>query len=275
MFSKAIVKSEEFSVMPKSSQALYFHLGMEADDDGFIHPGQIMRAGGFQGDDLKILLAKRFLLAFESGVVVIKHWLIHNLIQKDRHVETRYQDELKSLFIKENRAYSDNDPILLQSVNKVLPQVRLGKGSIGKDNITPKGVEKLVKEDTPIQKLTNYFFELKGWDYKDKTQKIVYSRFTRPAKDLLSLCDQNIEEAKSCLKKLSEWAISRELDWSIETVFKKWHDLDFLKPKEKVPYYDGKRIFQKVKEGKWWCVSRDGEIRELGIEPRQSEIIYK
>lgn len=135
MFSKAIVKSEEFSVMPKSSQALYFHLGMDADDDGFIHPGQIMRSGGYQEDDLKILLAKRFLLTFESGVVVIKHWLIHNLIQKDRHIKTRYQEELDTLFIKENKAYTDNKPIKLLNVNKVLPQVRLGKDRIGEDRI--------------------------------------------------------------------------------------------------------------------------------------------
>lgn len=137
MFSKTIVKSEEFSVMPKSSQALYFHLGMEADDDGFVHPGQVMRSGGYQDDDLKILLAKRFLLTFESGVVVIKHWLIHNLIQKDRHAETRYKEELNSLFVKENKAYTDNVPLRFQSVNKVLPQVRLGKVSIDINTILP------------------------------------------------------------------------------------------------------------------------------------------
>ncbi len=135
MFSKAIVKSEEFSVMPKSSQALYFHLGMEADDDGFIHPGQVMRSGGYQADDLKILLAKRFLLTFESGVVVIKHWLIHNLIQKDRHTKTRYEEELSTLFVKGNKAYTDNLPINLGHVNKVLPQVRLGQVRLDKDNL--------------------------------------------------------------------------------------------------------------------------------------------
>ena len=120
MFSPQIVASEEFLTMPISSQALYFHLGMNADDDGFVQPKVIMRSIGSGDDDLKVLLTKRFLLHFESGVVVIKHWLIHNLIQKDRYHPTRFQDEKKALYIKENKAYTD-------SVNKMLPEVRLGK----------------------------------------------------------------------------------------------------------------------------------------------------
>lgn len=123
MFSPQIVQSEEFLSMPTSSQALYFHLGMSADDDGFIQPKMIMRQIGSADDDLKVLLAKRFLLSFESGVVVVKHWLIHNLIQKDRYHPTRFQEEHKTLFLKENKAYTDNP----ESVNKMLPEVRLGK----------------------------------------------------------------------------------------------------------------------------------------------------
>lgn len=127
--------------------------------------------------------------------------------------------------------------------------------------------------------VVNYFFDLKGWGNKDKDfyakKKIIYSRFLRPAKELLELCDGELEEAKSCLLKLSEWAISRDLDWGIETVFKKWYDLDLLKPKEKKPYYEGKRIFQRSAGGKWFCISRDGEIRELGILPKKELIIWK
>ena len=80
MFSPEIVKSEEFLMMPLSSQALYFHLGMASDDDGFVQPKLLMKSVGFQEDDLKVLLTKRFLLPFENGVVVVKHWLIHNMI---------------------------------------------------------------------------------------------------------------------------------------------------------------------------------------------------
>lgn len=130
MFSPQIVESEEFLTMPVSSQALYFHLGMNADDDGFIQPKIVMRTTGANDDDLKVLLSKRFLLSFEGGVVVVKHWLIHNLIQKDRYHPTRFQEEKKTLFIKENKAYTDNS----DSVNKMLTQVRLGKVRLGKEN---------------------------------------------------------------------------------------------------------------------------------------------
>lgn len=133
-------------MMPVSSQALYFHLGMNADDDGFIQPKIVMRTTGANDDDLKVLLTKRFLLAFESGVVVVKHWLIHNLIQKDRYHPTRFQEEKKVLIIKDNKAYSD-------SVNKMLPEVRLGKVSIGKV-ITAKAEKEEPQED--IQLDENY-----------------------------------------------------------------------------------------------------------------------
>lgn len=130
MFSPEIVGGEEFKTMPMSSQALYFHLGMDADDDGFVQPKLIMRAIGFTDDDLKVLLAKRFLLEFGNGVVVIKHWLIHNMIRADRYKPTRYLEEKKTLFIKENKAYTENKPLGLQSGNQMAPQVRLGKVNI-------------------------------------------------------------------------------------------------------------------------------------------------
>jgi len=127
MFSPEIVGSEEFKTMPMSSQALYFHLGMDADDDGFIQPKLLMRAIGFTDDDLKVLLAKRFLLQFGNGVVAIKHWLIHNMIRSDRYKPTRYVEEKNSLFIKENKAYTDRQP----NGNQMAPQVRLGEVSKG------------------------------------------------------------------------------------------------------------------------------------------------
>ena len=83
MFSPDITSSDAFLDMPASTQVLYFHLGMRADDDGFVTPKMVMRLLGSAEDDLKVLIAKRFILPFESGVVVIKHWLIHNLIRAD------------------------------------------------------------------------------------------------------------------------------------------------------------------------------------------------
>ena len=106
MFSKQIVESDSFLDMPLSSQALYFHLGMAADDDGFINaPKRIQRSIGASDDDLKLLMAKNFIIPFESGVVVIKHWKINNYIRADRKRATAYPEEMSKLVIKENGSY--------------------------------------------------------------------------------------------------------------------------------------------------------------------------
>ena len=108
MFAKTIIDSDAFLDMPLSSQALYFHLSMRADDDGFINnPKKIQRMVGASDDDLKLLVAKRFIIPFESGIVVIKHWKIHNYIQKDRYKPTIYQEEKQLLAEKENKAYTE------------------------------------------------------------------------------------------------------------------------------------------------------------------------
>lgn len=110
MFSNLITNSDAFIDMPASAQNLYFHLNMNADDDGFIgNPKRIMRIIGCSEDDLKLLILKRFLLSFDDGVVVIKHWRIHNVLKGDRYTQTVYTDELNTLYIKENKAYS-RDP---------------------------------------------------------------------------------------------------------------------------------------------------------------------
>ena len=111
MFSPDIVSSDAFVDMPMSAQALYFHLCLNADDDGFIgRPKQICRMVGANDDDLKILFAKRFLLAFKSGVAVIKHWLVHNLIRADLYNETTYKQEKNTLGLNEFGAYTELRP---------------------------------------------------------------------------------------------------------------------------------------------------------------------
>ena len=110
MFNMKIVDSDAFLDMPLSTQCLYFHLNMRADDDGFVgNPKRIMRIIGASDDDLKLLIAKRFLLIFESGVIVIKHWRMHNTLSKSRYHETTYIDEKSQLLLKKNNAYSFND----------------------------------------------------------------------------------------------------------------------------------------------------------------------
>lgn len=108
MLSPKIVSSDVFLSMPLSTQALYLHLNLEADDDGFVdNAHSIIRKINASIDDLKLLILKRFLIVFdESGVMVIKHWRIHNTIQKDRYQITNYQEELNKLFIKNNKAYT-------------------------------------------------------------------------------------------------------------------------------------------------------------------------
>lgn len=109
MFNLSIVDSDAFLDLPLSTQALYFHLNMRADDDGFIgNPKKISRTIGASEDDLKLLVLKRFVLVFENGVIVIKHWRMHNTIRKDRYQQTNYIEDLKHLYIKENGSYTFN-----------------------------------------------------------------------------------------------------------------------------------------------------------------------
>lgn len=109
MFTMKIVDSDAFLDMPTSAQALYFHLGMRADDDGFVNnPKKIQRFVGSAEDDLKLLIAKGFIIPFENGVCVIKHWLMHNTLRKDRYNPTVYLEEKAVLYKKNNGAYSLN-----------------------------------------------------------------------------------------------------------------------------------------------------------------------
>ena len=127
MFAKTIVLSDAFLDMPLSARCLYFTLGMLADDDGFVNsPKSIMRQAGASTDDLNLLMAKRFILAFDSGVIVIKHWRIHNYIQKDRYKESKYMEEKATLMIDQNGAYTE----CIQDVSTLDTQVRLGKDRV-------------------------------------------------------------------------------------------------------------------------------------------------
>ena len=131
MFAKTIVTSDAFLDMPLSTRCLYFTLAMFADDDGFVNnPKSIMRQVGASMDDLNILIAKRFILTFDSGVIVIKHWKIHNYIAKDRYKETKYLEEKSQLSLDSNGAYTE----CIQDVYKLDTQVRVGKEREGKES---------------------------------------------------------------------------------------------------------------------------------------------
>ena len=142
MFAKTIIDSDVFLDMPSSSQALYFHLGMRADDEGFINnTKKIQRVVGASDDDLKLLIAKRFVIPFETGIIVIKHWKLHNYIRKDRMKETVYTAEKALLREKENGSYSLCQPTgnqLATNCQHRLGKDRLGKVSLDKDSIEDK-----------------------------------------------------------------------------------------------------------------------------------------
>ena len=186
MFSKKIIDTDAFLDMPLSAQALYFHLSMRADDEGFIgNPKRIRSMVGASEDDLKLLILKRFLLVFESGVVVVKHWRIHNCIQSDRFKPTTYIEERDTLSLDGKKAYIEKmETECIQDVSRREAQLRLGKGSVGKDSIgenesaesAPPSPKRFVKPT--LEEVSAYckernnnidaqrfidFYESKGW----------------------------------------------------------------------------------------------------------------
>ena len=135
------------------------------------------------------------------------------------------------------------------------------------------------RQETDIQKIVNHYFKTKGLSLDEikenaRKKKIIYSRFTRPAKQLLELAG-SVRKAKKAIDKVAYWAQSRELDYSIETVFKKWLELDRLKPKEIVrkPYFQGNPMVWSTTEKKWYVISEDGQWLEF--EGKESDIEWK
>lgn len=162
MFSKKIVETDFFMEMSPTAKLLYFYLNMSADDDGFVgNPKTIKLISGATDDDLKILIAKQFIIPFDSGVIVIKDWKIHNYIQKDRYNQTQYLDEKKQLLVEENGTYTK----CIQDVSSLDTQVRLGKSKdrIGKSNNTMSD-----KSDDviPYSEIISYLNEKAGRSFK-------------------------------------------------------------------------------------------------------------
>jgi hypothetical protein len=132
MFAKTIIDSDAFLDMPVTAQLLYFHLAMRADDDGFVNkPKSVMRMTGCKDDDINLLFFKKFLIPFDNGIVVIKHWKIHNYIAKDRYKETKYKEEKATLSLDENNSYTTR----IQTVYGLETQDRLGKDRLSKESI--------------------------------------------------------------------------------------------------------------------------------------------
>lgn len=166
MFAKTIIDSDAFLDMPQTTQNLYFHLSMRADDEGFINnPKRIARTIGAGDDDLRVLIAKKFVIGFESGVIVIKHWKIHNYIRGDRIQKTNYTEERSMIDTKDNGAYTlcqslgghlaDNPPS-----DDSIGKDRLGKDRLGKDSIGDNARKRTTFTKPTLQEVQSRIVEM-------------------------------------------------------------------------------------------------------------------
>ena len=136
MFAKSIVLSDAFLDMPMSARCLYFTLGMLADDDGFVgSPKSIMRQCGASNDDMAVLIQKRYVLGFETGIIVIKHWRMNNYLRNDRYVQTTYLEEKEQLAIDEKGAYTEKNKLGIPNGYQMDTQDSIDKNRIDKNSI--------------------------------------------------------------------------------------------------------------------------------------------
>lgn len=231
MFTQKIIDSDAFLDMPLSSQALYFHLNMRADDDGFVNnPKRIQRTIGASEDDLKLLIAKRFVIGFECGVIVIKHWRMHNTLRKDRYNPTQYQEELAMLEVKDNNAYTERLPEIpavpvlpepkAETVattwqpdgNQPEPQYREDKNSIDKISIDKR-------ECTDFQTVVDLFHSIcvsypKVRSLSDARKKAIKARLKTYSMEDFKTVFENAE-GSSFLKGRNDRNWSANFDWLI------------------------------------------------------------
>lgn len=229
MFAKSIVLSDAFLDMPLSARCLYFTLGMLADDDGFIgNPKSIMRQCGSSQDDMLALLQKRYILAFDSGVIVIKHWRMNNYLQSDRHKSTTYLEELNTLMVDEKGAYTEKEkPMYTECIQTVYTD----KDSIDKYSLEKKSRGKSSKEnnivsetDTAIQEVIDYLNSKTGkhYTYNNKSyNRLISARLKEK---------YTVEDFKTVIdKKCNDW-LGNEMEQYLKptTLFAPSHFEDYL-----------------------------------------------
>lgn len=218
MFAKTIIDSDAFIDMPLSTQALYFHLSMRGDDDGFINnPKKIQRMIGASDDDLKLLIVKKFIIPFESGIVVIKHWKIHNYIQKDRYKPTLYQEEKSMLDTKNNKGYTlkkDADTECIQDGYTGKVRLELGKDSI---EIVEEPAEE--RNKVPYEKIKDLFHGIcvsypKVIKLSDNRKKTIAARYKEYNNDIKIFEDLfNKAEKSDFLKGKNKKGWKANFDW--------------------------------------------------------------
>lgn len=237
MFAKTIIDSDDFIDMPVTSRLLYYDLSMRADDDGFVNsPKKIMRFIGASQDDLKVLAMKGFIIPFESGIVVIKHWRIHNYIRKDMYHETKYKAEKSMLEVDENNEYVLPVTGSLQVRNEVVTnpstQIRLDKNKNRLD--LDKNREDKNRVDKNIVQEDDERFEEFWKEYPRKTKK----KDARKSWNKLNPSDELFQKMMTAIKdwkKTEQWQNDRYVPhpstWLNE---ERWNDEVPLDPLEKL-----------------------------------------
>ena len=245
MFSLDVVDTDKFLDMPSSTQALYFHLGMCADDDGFVSsPKRITKTVNCAEDDLKLLIAKGYLIPFESGVVVISDWKINNELKKDRYKPTIHLSEFEKIQTQKNKSYSlitsMTDTKCFQNVSKMDTQDSIGKDSIGKDSIGKDSIDKELGE-VPKKKTPEETINSTINSYTDNPElKQALIDFIEMRKRMKK--PPTIKALKLCLKKLDDLAVDDFIKTKIvnQSVVCCW--LDFFELRNNKSYTKNKEL---------------------------------
>ena len=207
MFSLSVVDTDNFLEMPISSRLLYYELGMRADDDGFVaNWKKILAFTNLNMDDLRVLVAKKFIIPFESGIIVIRHWRMNNYLQNDRKKETDYQDELNELEISKNGVYSlkenvENkglEEICIQNGSNVYTQYSIDKNSIDKNSIDKNIYCREILDD--VKTIVEFLNEVCKTHYRTNTKSTI--------KSIKARLNENytIDDFKTVItKKAKEW----------------------------------------------------------------------
>lgn len=248
MFSKQITDTDAFLDMPATAQNLYFHLNMHADDDGFLGNAKtIRRMIGASEDDLKVLVAKQFILIFPDGVAVIRDWHIHNYIQKDRYHPTVYEKDKQKLKVNNTKQYelqppkkpiesaiqedvSEVDTSCIQDDNEMDTEVRLGKVRLGKSKNNKKGTSQSA-EPIPYKEIIDYLNKKTGQNLHSTTksyQRLIKARWNEGYK---------LQDFKTVIDNKSfEWQGTKFWKYMVpKTLFAASHFDDYLNANKRKP----------------------------------------
>ena len=255
MFAKSIVMSDAFLDMPLSARCLYFTLGMLADDDGFVgNPKSIMRQCGANEDDMSVLLQKRYILGFPSGVIVIKHWRMNNYLREDRARKTTYIEEKDTLIIDEKGAYTEKDKTRSASgwqVTDSCPsndrqhptQYSIGKYSIDNNKLSDESDDVPVSYTDDIKQVIDYLNTKLGTHYTIRGKsnvKLIRARLQE---------GHTVEEFKTVIdKKYAEWGNNPKMSKYLrpETLFCGGHFESYLNEVETKPAPASSTTMQKI-----------------------------